>query len=73
MEEESERQGMTHENSDVSHPRSGVRMTDGHGDNSCPLPLAFWRKRGGAVKCSDSTAPALNTGEETGATPLVGS
>lgn len=40
---------------------------------AAPLPLAFWRKGGGAVKCSDSDAPALNTGEETGATPLVGS
>lgn len=40
---------------------------------AAPLPLAFWRKGGGAVKCSDSDAPALNTGEETGATPLIGS
>lgn len=71
MGEESERQGMSHGNSDVSHPRPRVRMTDGSGDNSCPLPLAFWRKRGGAVKGSNSNAPALNSGEKTGATPMV--
>lgn len=46
MEEESERQGMTHENSNVSHLRSRVRMTDGHGDNSCPPPTGFLEKRG---------------------------
>lgn len=68
MGEESERQGMTHENSDVSHPRSGVRMIDGHSDNSCPLPLAFWRKRGGAVKCSDSNA-CLSFGDSPGVSP----
>lgn len=73
MGEESERQGMTHEKSDVSHPGLRVRTTDGHGDNSCPLPLAFWRKKGGAVKYLDSNAPALNTGEETETTLLVGS
>lgn len=68
MGEESERQGMTHENSDVSHPRPGVRMTDGHVNNSCPLPLAFWRKRGGAVKCSDSNA-CLSFGGSPGVSP----
>lgn len=47
MGEESERQGMNHGNSAVSHPRSRVRMTDGRGDNSRPLPPAFGRKRGG--------------------------
>lgn len=74
MGEESERQGMTHENLDVSHPRPRVRMTDGHGDNSCPLPLAFWRKRGGALKCSDSNAPALSKGKKREPlTPLAGS
>lgn len=73
MGEESERQGMTHEKSDVSHPGPRVRTTDGHNDNSCPLPLASWRKTGGAVKYLDSNAPALNTGEETEATLLVGS
>lgn len=45
MGEEGERQGMNHGNSAVSHPRSRGRMTDGHGDNSHPLPLAFWRKK----------------------------
>lgn len=68
MGEESERQGMNHGNWDVSHPRPRVRMTDGHGDSSCPLPLAFWRKRGGARRCSNSKEPALNSGEEMGAT-----
>lgn len=47
MGEESERRGMNHGNSAVPHPRSRVRMTGGHGDNSLPLPPAFWRKRGG--------------------------
>lgn len=47
MGEESERQGMNHGNAAVSHPRSRVRMPDGHGDNSRPLPPAFGRKRGG--------------------------
>lgn len=73
MGEESERQGMSHGNSDVSHPRPRVRMTDGCGDNSCPLPLAFWRKRGGAVNGSNSNAPALNSEEKTRATPVVDS
>lgn len=46
MGEQSERRGMNHRNSAVPLPRSRVRMTDGHGDNSRPLPPAFWRKGG---------------------------
>lgn len=36
MGEESERQGMNHGNSDVSHPKPRVRMTDGMVTTAAP-------------------------------------